>query len=81
MKANNPRLKVHFEVESYKPTDILLPIDLLEHGGIPCHSIVIDNPNTQVSVRRKGCSAIGRSITCSNITDFNVHYPYSRDVL
>ncbi|XP_076631879.1 uncharacterized protein LOC143346993 isoform X1 [Colletes latitarsis] len=49
MKANNPYLKVHFEVESYKPTDILLPIDLLEHGAIPCHSIVVDNPNTQIS--------------------------------
>ncbi|XP_054007229.1 uncharacterized protein LOC128891621 [Hylaeus anthracinus] len=49
MKENNPYLKVHFEVESYKPTDILLPIDLLEHGGIPCHSIVVDNPNTQIS--------------------------------
>lgn len=50
MKANNPYLKVHFEVESYRRTDILLPIDLLEHGDIPCHSIVVNNPNTQVSV-------------------------------
>lgn len=48
MRKNNPRLKVHFEVESQKPTDILLPIDLLEHGSIPCHSIVLDTPNTQV---------------------------------
>lgn len=49
MRANNPYLRVHFEVESFKPTDILMPIDLLEHDGIPCHSIVIDNPNTQIS--------------------------------
>ncbi|XP_071572676.1 uncharacterized protein [Temnothorax nylanderi] len=49
MKANNPYLKVHFEIESCKATDILLPIDLLEHSVIPCHSIVLDNPNTQVS--------------------------------
>ncbi|XP_076167398.1 uncharacterized protein LOC143146722 isoform X2 [Ptiloglossa arizonensis] len=48
MKANNPYLKVHFEVESYRRTDILLPIDLLEHGDIPCHSIVVNNPNTQI---------------------------------
>ncbi|XP_014475367.1 PREDICTED: uncharacterized protein LOC106744832 isoform X1 [Dinoponera quadriceps] len=49
MRAHNPHLKVHFEVESHKPTDILLPIDLLEHSSIPCHSIVLDNPNTQIS--------------------------------
>ncbi|XP_077277156.1 uncharacterized protein LOC143905544 isoform X2 [Temnothorax americanus] len=49
MKANNPYLKVHFEIESRKATDILLPIDLLEHSVVPCHSIVLDNPNTQVS--------------------------------
>ncbi|XP_011881249.1 PREDICTED: uncharacterized protein LOC105569407 [Vollenhovia emeryi] len=49
MRANNPYLKVHFEIESHKATDILLPIDLLEHSVIPCHSIVLDNPNTQVS--------------------------------
>ncbi|XP_050453701.1 uncharacterized protein LOC126852699 isoform X2 [Cataglyphis hispanica] len=48
MKANNPYLKVHFEIESHKATDILLPIDLLEHSAIPCHSIVLDNPNTQI---------------------------------
>lgn len=50
MRKNNPHIKVHFEVESHKPTDILLPIDLVEHGNIPCHSIVLDTPNTQVSV-------------------------------
>lgn len=50
MRANNPYLKIHFEVESHKATDILLPIDLLEHSAIPCHSIVLDNPNTQVSM-------------------------------
>lgn len=50
MKRNNPHIKVHFEVESHKSTDVLLPIDLLEHGNIPCHSIVLDIPNTQVSV-------------------------------
>ncbi|EZA59486.1 hypothetical protein X777_00329 [Ooceraea biroi] len=49
MKMNNPYLKVHFEIESHKSTDILLPIDLLEHSAIPCHSIVLDNPNTQIS--------------------------------
>ncbi|KAL0121925.1 hypothetical protein PUN28_007013 [Cardiocondyla obscurior] len=49
MRANNPYLKVHFEIESHKATDILLPIDLLEHSVIPCHSIVLNNPNTQVS--------------------------------
>lgn len=48
MRAHNPHLKVHFEVESHKPTDILLPVDLLEHSAIPCHSIILDNPNTQV---------------------------------
>lgn len=50
MRKNNPHIRVHFEVESYKPTDILLPIDLLEHGSIPCHSIVLNTPNTQVSI-------------------------------
>ncbi|KYN03885.1 hypothetical protein ALC62_05186 [Cyphomyrmex costatus] len=49
MKKSNPYLKVHFEIESHKATDILLPIDLLEHSAIPCHSIVLDNPNTQLS--------------------------------
>ncbi|XP_068986010.1 uncharacterized protein [Bombus flavifrons] len=49
MRKNNPHIRVHFEVESYKPTDILLPIDLLEHGSIPCHSIVLNTPNTQIS--------------------------------
>ncbi|KAG7214068.1 hypothetical protein KM043_001433 [Ampulex compressa] len=49
MRANNPYLKVHFEIESHKSSDILLPIDLLEHGAIPCHSIVIENPYTQIS--------------------------------
>lgn len=48
MRANNPYLKVHFEIESHKVTDRLLPMDLLEHNGIPCHSIVLDNPKTQV---------------------------------
>lgn len=49
MRSNNPYIKVHFEIESRKSTDVLLPIDLLEHSAVPCHSIVIDNPNTQVS--------------------------------
>ncbi|XP_011685966.1 PREDICTED: uncharacterized protein LOC105448847 isoform X1 [Wasmannia auropunctata] len=49
MKVSNPYLKVHFEIESFKATDILLPMDLLEHSAIPCHSIVLDNPNTQIS--------------------------------
>ncbi|XP_024936759.1 uncharacterized protein LOC107263591 isoform X2 [Cephus cinctus] len=49
MRKHNPVLKVHFEVESHKPTDIILPIDLLEHSDIPCHSVVLDNPNTQQS--------------------------------
>lgn len=49
MRKNNPHIKVHFEVESYEPTDIL-PIDLLEHGSIPCHSIVLNAPYTQVSM-------------------------------
>ncbi|XP_012217085.1 uncharacterized protein [Linepithema humile] len=46
LKSNNPHLKVHFEVESRKPTDILLPIHSFEHNIVPCHSIVLDNPNT-----------------------------------
>ncbi|XP_017877267.1 uncharacterized protein LOC108623339 isoform X2 [Ceratina calcarata] len=48
MRKNNPRIKVHFEIESHKPTDILLPIDLLEHDSVPCHSIVLDTPNTEI---------------------------------
>lgn len=48
MRKHNPNLKVHFEVESFQARDILLPIDLLEHSAIPCHSIILDNPNTQV---------------------------------
>lgn len=48
MRLNNPHIKVHFEIESHKSTDVLLPIDLFEHSDVPCHSIVIDNPNTQV---------------------------------
>ncbi|XP_066597137.1 uncharacterized protein [Prorops nasuta] len=48
MKKNNPYVKVHFEVENQKPTDALLPIEILEHGDIPCHSIVIDSPNTPI---------------------------------
>lgn len=49
MRKNNPQLRVHFEIESHKTTDLLLPIDILEHSAIPCHSIVLDNPNTEVS--------------------------------
>ncbi|XP_017756259.1 PREDICTED: uncharacterized protein LOC108548012 isoform X2 [Eufriesea mexicana] len=48
MRENNPQIKVHFEVESYKPTDIL-PIDILEHRSIPCHSIVVNAPYTKIS--------------------------------
>lgn len=82
MKKNNPRLKVHFQVESYKPTDILLPIDLLEHGGIPCHSIILDNPNTQVSVceTEKVIIHSHDGLCVINITDFIVHYSYSWNV-
>ncbi|XP_012257967.2 uncharacterized protein LOC105687145 isoform X2 [Athalia rosae] len=50
MKLNNPHLRVHFEIESSKPIDLVLPIDVLsEHSAIPCHSIVLDNPNTKHS--------------------------------
>ncbi|XP_020291858.1 uncharacterized protein LOC109858731 isoform X2 [Pseudomyrmex gracilis] len=49
MRKNNPQLRVHFEIESHKTTDLLLPIDILEHSAIPCHSIVLDNPNTEIS--------------------------------
>ncbi|EFN75472.1 uncharacterized protein LOC105191354 isoform X2 [Harpegnathos saltator] len=49
MRAHNPHLKVHFEVESHNSTDILLPIDLLEHSAIPCHSIILDNSKIQIS--------------------------------
>lgn len=52
MRKNNPYLKVHFEVESKEDNDILLPIDLLEHNNIPCHSIVLENPSTNVSRTR-----------------------------
>ncbi|TGZ37032.1 Uncharacterized protein DBV15_02874 [Temnothorax longispinosus] len=77
MKANNPYLKVHFEIESYKATDILLPInlgrnpiDLLEHSVIPCHSIVLDNPNTQVS--EIICIFISESKTSKRLHPTNV---------
>ncbi|XP_046613304.1 uncharacterized protein LOC124301844 [Neodiprion virginianus] len=50
MKANNPHLLVHFELESSKPTDFALPVDVaLQDGAIPCYSIVMDNPNTKHS--------------------------------
>lgn len=61
MRAHNPHLKVHFEVESHKPTDILLPIDLLEHSAVPCHSIILDSPNTQVNgttIEQDGVAAV-----------------------
>ncbi|KAJ8668078.1 hypothetical protein QAD02_009741 [Eretmocerus hayati] len=48
MKMNNPKLKVHFEIESKKSSDIVLAFDAHMHSQIPVHSIVLDNPNTQI---------------------------------
>lgn len=49
MKLNNPKLKVHFEFESTKSSkDMVLSFDPYTHREIPCCSIVLDNPNTQV---------------------------------
>ncbi|XP_012270779.1 uncharacterized protein LOC105694559 [Orussus abietinus] len=49
MKMSNPHLRVHFEIESRKPTDFTLPIGEMDYGSIPCASIVLDNPTTQVT--------------------------------
>lgn len=50
MRSNNPELRVHFEIESTKPIDIVTPNDLsTERSAIPCHSIVMDNPNIKVA--------------------------------
>lgn len=96
MRANNPYLKVHFEIESHKSTDILLPIDLLEHCAIPCHSIIMDNPNTQVSEKLED-NILLKTIICKLIlekrrnfclyslivvfTDFAVYSTYSWSIL
>jgi hypothetical protein len=48
MKFHNPKIKVHFEIESQKKSDMILLLNINEHYEIPCHSIVLDNPNTQV---------------------------------
>ncbi|XP_058800831.1 uncharacterized protein LOC131669741 isoform X2 [Phymastichus coffea] len=48
MKSNNPHLRVHFEIESQKPLDIILPFNPNQPNEIPCQSIVLDNPNTQI---------------------------------
>lgn len=49
MKLNNPKLKVHFEIESKKSSkDMVLSFDPYIHRDIPCASIVLDNPSTQV---------------------------------
>lgn len=48
MKLNNPKLRVHFEIESQKSSDVLLSFDANLPSLIPVHSIVLDNPNTQV---------------------------------
>ncbi|XP_014211697.1 uncharacterized protein LOC106641702 [Copidosoma floridanum] len=48
MRINNPNLKVHFEIESNKSSDIVLPFIVSEYNEIPCHSIVIDNPSTKL---------------------------------
>ena len=49
MKLSNPKLRVHFEIESQKSSDnIILPFDAHDHSQVPCHSIVLDNPNVQV---------------------------------
>ena len=48
MRLNNPNLKVHFEIESQKPSDMILTVDLLNYKSIPCHSIVLESPKSQV---------------------------------
>lgn len=48
MKANNRYLRVHFEIESSKSTDIILPLNQYQRNEIPCQSVVLNNPNTQV---------------------------------
>lgn len=88
MRANNPYLKVHFEIESHKATDILLPIDLLEHSAIPCHSIVLDNPNTEVNetiicehVKKRATETLSfHASVRSAFADFAVHDTHSRSV-
>lgn len=47
LRKNNPKLMVHFEVESIK-SEVLLPIEFPDHNAIPCRSIVINNPTVQV---------------------------------
>ncbi|XP_003426992.1 uncharacterized protein LOC100679131 [Nasonia vitripennis] len=49
VKLNNPQLRVHFEIESQKSSDVVLSFDANLPSLIPVHSIVLDNPNTQIS--------------------------------
>ncbi|KAK0167029.1 hypothetical protein PV327_004478 [Microctonus hyperodae] len=57
LRKNNPKLMVHFEVESIKP-EVLLPIEFPDHNAIPCRSIVINNPTVQISVSTMLAQAI-----------------------
>ncbi|XP_034951229.1 uncharacterized protein [Chelonus insularis] len=57
LRKNNPKLKVHLEIESCKP-EIILPIEFPEHSSIPCYSIVIDNPIVQISTSKMIAQAI-----------------------
>lgn len=53
MKLNNPKLKIHFEIESIKSSkDVFLFFNPSTHSEIPCYSIVLDNPHTQVVLTR-----------------------------
>ncbi|XP_033223909.1 uncharacterized protein LOC117177374 isoform X2 [Belonocnema kinseyi] len=63
MRLNNPNLKVHFEIETQKSSDMILAVDLLNYKSIPCYSIVIDSPKSQVPV-----SAILEHASCFGST-------------
>ncbi|KAL7292490.1 hypothetical protein TKK_0014065 [Trichogramma kaykai] len=48
MKKNNPYLMVHFEIENQRVCENIFLFDASLHSEIPCHSIVLDNSNSQV---------------------------------
>ncbi|XP_051161809.1 uncharacterized protein LOC127281876 isoform X2 [Leptopilina boulardi] len=48
MRLNNPNLKVHFEIECQKSSDLALIADLLSYKSIPVHSIILESAKYQV---------------------------------
>ncbi|XP_011495411.1 PREDICTED: uncharacterized protein LOC105360257 [Ceratosolen solmsi marchali] len=73
LKQNNPKLKIHLEIESRKKSDVILNIN--EHE-IPFHSIVLDNPNTQVlwTTILNHAMNFGRTLHVYALKGLTVHY-------